>query len=202
MKQNIGLFVLFITLIWQTSCGPYHHLDNKEFENIYLFQNGKEKKLHNGSTITIPKKEFSLHFYNKVYDGLNRKFYTVQIAAFLDKKYQENIQEGMRLANIPFFAPGTGLAAERDGYKSLTIDNKGHHYLYYTNAHDKRLNLLSKHNEYYKLAFPINKITIENRDYKINDLPIDKIYISILIDRNLNKAVDKNELYNITIIFK
>ncbi len=200
MKKIIGSLIL---LIFVLSCNSTKSVatTDEDINTIYLFQNGIEKKLLNfEKAIEIKRKPFSLRFFNKAYDGKNKKFHSVQIAALLDKKELNEIRVGMKIDDATCFSPGSGLSADKDGYKTLYFGNFGHHYLFYENEQSKRLNLLKKRGEFLKLEFNINSFTLDGKKYSINDFELDSFYLALLNDVNLNGIIEINELTKITFI--
>ncbi|WMJ72819.1 hypothetical protein RCC89_06540 [Cytophagaceae bacterium ABcell3] len=179
---------------------------NKQTNSIALtiFQSGKETPVKNYSeTIEIYKKEFSLRFFNKKYDSENKKFYSAQIAAFMEKAEFDKIKEGMLTSDLPCFEPGSGMAPYRSGkYESLIFNNNGSHYAFYENSESKRLNLLEDSGEYPKLEFEINSLFYDNNEVNMTDTELEEFYIAFFIDKDLNGKIDKGELYKLTVRVK
>jgi len=171
---------------------------------LTVFQNGTERTINDLSeTIEIDKKEFSLRFYNKKYDSENKKFYSAQIAAFIDKSVFDNLKVGLSKSELPCFEPGSGMATDRRGkYKSLIFNNSGHHYTMYENTESKRLNLLEETRKLLKLEFEINSLYYDNKEVEMTKTDLKEFYIAFLIDKNLNGTIDKGELNKLTIKIK
>lgn len=53
----------------------------------------------------------------------------VQISAWSDASTFDEIADGKKIAEIPYFNPGTGLAAWAFGAPELVLENRGHLYL-------------------------------------------------------------------------
>jgi hypothetical protein len=182
-------------------------LINGNFENtseLLIFQNGVEKTVGGfNETIEIDRKEFSLRFYNKRYDAENDKFYSAQIAAFIDKTEFDSIRVGIAKSDLPCFEPGSGMAPSKSGkYESLIFKNSGHHYTTYENSDSKRLKLLEDKGDLLKLEFEITSLYYDSKKIKMKNTKLNEFYIAFLIDANLNGMVDEGELHKVTIKVK
>ena len=83
----------------------------------------------------------------------------------------------------------------------------GHHYLYYENTTSRRLNLIEDFGSLLKLEFEVNEFHVRGPDNSITETPIsktdiDKFFLAILMDHNLNDTIDFGELHKLTITFK
>jgi len=204
-KKTIQIFLLVLIVVSFMNLNSCQSLrkkqDKTDYSKIYLFQNNKETELKKNDEIIIERKPFSIRFYLQKYEPFNSKFYAAEIAAFLDQKYMNQLKNGLNTENS-VFASGNGLASEKDGYKELIFNNNGFHYLYYINENDKRINLIEKGKKYQKFEFPVQKFIMNNHIYSLKELPVNKFYLVVFIDRNLNKTIDKGELYKLSIIIK
>ncbi|MBL3658801.1 hypothetical protein [Fulvivirga sediminis] len=171
---------------------------------LSIFQNNKEHRIKKYSeTAELDKKEFSLRFYNKKYDVENNKFYSAQIAAFMDKSEFDKVKIGLEMAELSCFEPGTGMAPARSGiYESLILTNTGHHYTFYENEESKRLNLLDDSGDLVKLEFEINSLYYDGKKVSMTETDLSEFYIAFLIDKNLNGIIDQGELNKLTIKLK
>lgn len=188
----IGIIILFTSCNNQNSQSSSH----QNFEDIILYQNNTEFIISKNTTeISITKNTFSLRFYNKRYDTESGAFYSAQIVAFLHNDELTKIKEGMNIQEIPCFEMGSGMAPHKSGrYESLIFSDGAHHYLVYENSNNKRLTLLEDKDEYLKLEFEINKLYYNDEELNLRDVELAEFYLAILIDRNLNGVIDKNEL--------
>lgn len=169
--------------------------------NVSIFQDGKETVVNNNDEVLIRKNIFTVRFSNKAYNSSTEKFYAAQVAAFIEKSELQKIQVGMETKDIPCFEPGSGMASNSFGYDELIFNNSGHHYLYYENKSDRRVNLISEKKGILRLAFPIEKFMINKAYFKISDLKLKEFYLAIFIDNNLNAIIDNGELTKLTIKF-
>jgi hypothetical protein len=87
-------------------------------------------------------------------------------------------------------------------YESLIFNNSGHHYLFFENKNNRRVNLISEENGLLRLEFPVNKLFINNKDTGLKKVDINEFYLAILIDINLNKVIDEGELTRLVIKLK
>ena len=200
MKQPILTFI-GVLLLFSCETNKLSTAGAEDIGNIYLFQNGKEKRLFDfEKAVGIERKAFSLRFFCKQYNRAENKFHSIRIAAFLDRNDLNSIKKGMKVDEITCFSPGSGLSSGRDGYKSLYFTNYGHHYLFYENGESNRLDLIKKQGEYLKLEFNISSFWVEQKEISINDFEPDIFYLVILKDLNLNGFVEDNELTKITFV--
>lgn len=172
--------------------------------DLVVFQEGKEIVVHKPvETVKIDKKVFSLRFYNERYDPENKKMHSAHIAAFKDTLQLDKVNVGMAISDVPYFSGGTGMAANTyNGYDKLRLRNDAHHYTYYTNEDDKRLNLLEDNGELLRLEFEVPALYYDDWKFKMSDPQLKTFYIAFLIDRNLNGIIDKGELKKLTLKFK
>ena len=213
-----SLKAIFLIIILLYSCQTSQSLttansdvSTNQKNTIYIYQNGEERAIKKKSeTIELDKNSFSIRFYNHAYHST--KYNATQIAVFLTNREFEKIHTGLAIKNIPCFAPGTGYAMYGDGSdKDLLfetdLDRPGHHYLYYKNATNRRLNLIDEWEDLLKLEFEVNEFCIRNPDNSITTTPISstnitEFFMAILIDRNLNDTIDFGELHTLTINFQ
>jgi hypothetical protein len=153
--------------------------------------------------IQIRRAKFAIRFSSKRYNSSKEQFYAAQIAAFLDKSELSKINEGMSTEDISCFEPGSGMATGSNGfYESIIFNNAGHHYLYFENKKERRVNLISENNGILRLEFPITKLYINEKDVTLEQADVSEFYLAILIDRNLNNVIDKGEVTKLTIKIK
>ncbi len=174
-----------------------------QFENITLIQNNKSFLVKDDMTITLKSDEFSFEFYNKRYNPANKEYYATSVGFSFDNDF-ENYQTGDLIADLPFFRPGTGMASHKSGfYECIFMHKDANHYLFYENETDRRLVLVEKmDHDLLKLRFDIKKIKVNGVENSIEQSGIDQLYVAVLIDRNLNGIVEKNELTKLLIQFK
>jgi len=174
------------------------------YDDIYLFQNGKETLINNVmQELEIKRDKFAIRFYNKRYDSDGKKFHSAKISAFLDKTDLDNIKIGMAESELPYFSPGTGMASSQSGkYENLIFKKNAHHYLIYENSESKRLNLVDDLGEYLKLEFEVSNLFINGEIEKMSETELKEFYLVILIDKNLNEVIDKGELNKLLLKIK
>ena len=194
--QALTLIGIFSFKILKTN----DYLENKE--NIVIHQQNNEIILQSESQINIKREKFSIRFSNKAYNSSLKEFNATQIAAFLDKSELSKIKIGVSVNDIPCFAPGTGMAPSENGfYESITFENSAHHYLFYENQNDRRVNLINENKNILRLEFPVNKFNLNGKDVKIEKTKLSEFYLAIFIDSNFNDIIDMGELTKVTVEF-
>ena len=206
MRKGI-FFLLLISICIITSCATQKATSSSSInvDTIYLFQNDEEISISkNSEQVSIKKDAFSLRFYNKKYNVNTKEFYAVQIASFLDKQALDNIEVGMSKNDTHNFSLGTGMAPSISGkYESLMFQEyASHHYLMYTDAKSKRLNLLDTYGDYLKLEFEVNTLQYKGKQVHMSETDLTEFYLVILIDRNLNGYIDEGELTKLKVKIK
>ncbi|MDQ2177855.1 ankyrin repeat domain-containing protein [Marinifilum sp. D714] len=174
------------------------------YSTVYVFQNGTELPISTQSdTIEIDKSKFALRFYNKRFDLANEKFYATRIAAFYYVSRLPVVETGMAIDTIECFAPGTGMAtAKNGGYEALRFNSSAHHYLFYQNEKNKRVNLLGSLGDMLKLEFEIDSLNFMGYSTAMSEIKVSEFYLLLFTDRNQNQIVDQGECKKITIRVK
>lgn len=152
-------------------------------------------------TIYLDRRGIEIQFYNKIYNSKRKKFYACQLAVFDNDKVFNQIEIGKNKNDLPCYSMGSGMAAEETGYESFFVNNYGHHYLYYENDSNSRINLLQKGKPYNKYGFVINKLTINGIMQEITRSPIGTLFVSMFVDRNLNNIIEEGELGKAVLLF-
>lgn len=206
ITKTLRLLSILITVVISAQACKAIKQEKQDSDAIQLsvFQNGKETPINKlEKTVHLKKSPFSLRFFNRKYDLDNKKFYAAQIAAFTNKAEFDKITIGSSKADLAYFEPGSGMAAHRSRmYEALFIDKVGHHYTFYQNTNNRRLNLLDDTGELPKFEFEINALHYNDTQVNISDSNINKLYIAFLIDKNLNGIIDKGELHKLIIKLK
>ncbi len=173
-------------------------------KHITVVQDDKETIItEDHQKVYVNKREFAIRFFHKKYDTINNKSYNAKLSAFLDKRYLYQAETDLAVEYIPFFKPGTGMAARRkQGYDCLYFNNRANHYLFYKTEDDKRLYLLDEVDGYAHFEFPINQFFIDKKRQAIKSVPFSEFFIILFIDKNLNEIIDEGELTKLTIAFK
>ncbi len=206
-KYSLQLIVLIFIVIVLQSCSMLKIQGSKHSDNygtVYVFQNGIELPISTQSdTIEIDKSKFALRFYNKCYDSEANEFCATRIAAFYNAEQVPKMQTGMPIDSIGCFAPGTGMAATKNGgYESLIFNSYGHHYLFYQDEENKRVNLIASFEDMLKLEFEIDSLNFMGHSTAMSQIQGSEFYILLFTDRNQNKIVDQGECKKLTIRVK
>lgn len=178
-------------------------LSEKEKNKIFVYQNNEEQVIPDQSaTIALKREKFSIRYYNKKYNSKTEEFYAARVAAFTDESELTSLKTQMRAEEVPFFAPGSGMAPSQAGnYDFIIFNNYGHHYLIYENKSSKRVKLLKNLGEFKKLEFEINGFYIDGNKVELANTTMEEIHLAIYIDQNLNDIIDEDELHLLTIQF-
>lgn len=170
--------------------------------NLRIVQNGKEIKVNKqNQEICLDRNNFSLRV-NMPLDG------SAQISA-LDNQEDYNLaKSGMKLDDISYFTPGTGMAASGQ-YEAMIIDNEANHYLCYSDdINDSRVTMVSKDkNNIINGEWQINGMgitdssTYELTEYSFEDFPLKKIYLVVFVDFDNDTVIDSGEIAKIVLAF-
>lgn len=204
MKNRLPIITLFLLLALLPSCKQQQSSfpSSASVNAITIAQGEQTKLLQFGyQSIILKKSPFSIQFSNQLSE--KGKFPTLQVAAVPNSEQLDKVGVGMTTNDVPFYSPGTGMAASRShGYESLIIRNNAHHYLYYDFDDTARISLLEQNDNQYKFAFSIDKIYQYKEDIPIEDVDLDRLHLVIFIDRNANKIIDKQELTKVIVILR
>lgn len=194
MKNILGLFALVSTAV---TAQPFR-------QELAIIQNSKKEEITSEtSTFTLQKAPFTLQFNNAFYNTRREHFFSLQVALIQNEEDLAHIEEGMPVSLIPYFETGTGMPADESGsYSSAVLNSYGHHYLYYENEQNKSVRLLSKKGTTGQFEWTIDRLYANGRDYPLNKIPLQSLYVVCLNDYNLNGIIDAGELYIIKIYFK
>ncbi len=190
MKSHILLFFAIIFLVATNKAKA------QDVNQVSIFQDGIEHAIETEGLQQLPlaKKSFSIRFYGKKYNPVTQNFYPTQIAAPTDLDQLRYFKVGTKFSEIECLSSGTGIATYSDGYKSLHVQNYGHHYLFYENESSKRINIIDQEGEWFKFEFRIHSIERNDRKIILTSGEVNEIYLAILTDRNQNEVIDDQEL--------
>jgi len=187
------IHLLLVGIILLASCSGTKRLASKSnITDVFLLQNGQTMKVQENDQKTIAKAPFSLRFYGKRYT--DDDFKAILVAAISDATTFDKVSVGMHQNEFANFGPATGLAGTPLGYDALFINDYGHHYLFYKNEQEHRLELLKKDGVNMFFEFHIPKFFIDDTFYDIADTPISTLYLVIFNDRNGDEIMDAGEL--------
>jgi hypothetical protein len=175
---------------------------NQNFNTITFTQGDSVYKINKRTdSILLKRNPFAIKYFGLNYN--EKKFYAAQIAVLNDPKDTLILKIGQRTKNIPYFEAGTGMApGENNRYDTIVVSNVGHHYLYYESEKEKRVTLISKQKGFLELEWKISAASFEEKDFQFSELPLQRLFFVVFIDRNLNEIIDKNELKIIQVKFK
>lgn len=207
IKYPLQLITFALIDFLLQSCSTLKSTENKGFDNystICVFQNGIELPVSTQSdTIEIDKSKFTLRFYNKPYDVASKKLCATRITAFYNVSQLPVVETGMAIDSIECFAPGTGMVtAKNGGYEALRFNSRAHHYLFYENEENKRVDSIASLGEMLKLEFEIDSLNFMGQLTAMSDIRLSEFYLLVFTDRNQNKIVDEGECMKLTIRVK
>ncbi len=168
---------------------------------VKVYQDGQEVEADSSDkSIHLDRDTFSLRF-NMPIEG------TVQLAALDNQEDYDLVGEGLHPEDIPYFIPGTGMAAEGP-YPSMYINNEGHHYMFYSDDDDSRLTLISEdENSIIEAEWQIDNLQIldpenyEFNDYSFEGFPFENIYIVVFNDVDSDNIIDEGEYAKLVLTF-
>jgi len=149
--------------------------------------------------INLEKSEFTFEFILQEYTEEN--WYSARFTASTDPVIF-NFENNTLLNNILFFQPGAGLATT-ESYKSMYLTKNACHYIIYNNKnyYAKRAEYIGKNFDGRNiLQWNINNFS-GDVDSSVENAEVDKIYIVLFIDQNLNNIIEEYEYIRFEINF-
>lgn len=193
MKLKIFIAILFLAALKASA----------QYNDISFLQGSNTQIVRKNIDSVFPeKKPFSIQYFGKKYENEKEQHSAMKIAVLSSSADIGNISIGTSTADIPYFADGTGLAANDTGYDEAFINNDAHHYLYYEDDHDRRVKLISKSGDFLKLEWAIPQFYYNEKDIKPEDLSFSVLYFVFFADRNNNNNIDKDEVKVVTVSFR
>ncbi|HYV93564.1 MAG TPA: hypothetical protein VE978_17450 [Chitinophagales bacterium] len=188
--------VLFIAAIFSFLIAARNSSDPFDLQ-LVIQQKGKDIAVNDTfSKITLARMPFSLFFNSLPYDTIGNKFYATRIAVTLEKKEIKEIATGKSIDDIPYFSPGTGTAT-LGPYEKFYL-NGGHQYIIYETEGERRASLVSEDNGLLRLTCDVPALFGE-RTIEFSSKNINRFYMIVLSDMNLNGIVDAGEFRAIEI---
>ena len=175
-----------------------------EIQPITVIQDGKEMTQSGLDQVySVDRKPFAIRFQNRAYNAESGDWYAAQIALLSRSEELLKAKPLMNKNDVIYFGPGTGMASHRSGmYEVMFMNDEGHHYLFYSNEDEKRVNLVKKSGEELLLEFEVNGIHSDDGNLSFADIEESNLYMAILVDRNLNGTIDEGELVRATFKFR
>jgi hypothetical protein len=168
-----------------------------------VVQDDKAQPVMGEASVALRRAPFSLRFPLRSYTDAEP--HSVRVVA--SAEHPAGVSAGAGIGeNDPVtpFSPGTGMAAsEQGGYRgALVLDDMGHHYLFYVSATDSRVRVVDKLEDGRMLvAFDIEGIAAGEAVTPMKDAKLTKLYLTALMDADLDQRVDEGELFRVTISF-
>ena len=194
--MGIKYFILVIGIL---SCSV---LQAQKKGETKFYQNEKRIIVIKDKVVALKKMPFAVSFSHKKYNEQTESFYAVQIAVLKNKSDLEILKVGSHTDEIPFFKSGSGYAASENLVDdNLYIGNTGHHYLYYTDEKNKRVDLLKNERNDYEGIWHINTFNdIEtSTSARMSKYKGKELYFVIFKDENLNQIINEGEFEIYTI---
>jgi hypothetical protein len=165
-----------------------------------LIQGGQINKLKKGSqSLKVSKDEFQLQFPLQKYNPDLELFYAVKIA--LSTSSLEEATLGFDSRSSLTLGPASGLATA--GLYETFYITEGNHYIMFYPEKLERCTKIKDINESTILgSINVKQINFKEKDYLLNELPLEQLYVTIFNDENLNNFIDDGELYEVLLNFK
>ena len=196
MKNLLGLILLLALMAAGCSGSKKTPTKGVILGKTQLIQDGIPYLMgKKNNKITLKRKAFQIGFTNYPYSTANRTFYATQIAAFTDKKPLSELEEGKKINEISYFMAGTGMAA-LGPYKKMWVDGDHvHHYIICEEGVDIRGKIV-KHlpDGQVTMTWMVHTFNIGGADLSVANSTMERLYIAVLQDKNLNKTIDEGEL--------
>lgn len=176
--------------------------NDKSGMGIEILQNGKSYSINNlKEEINLEKGAFTMRF------NLLKKAQGIHIASLEDESTFNEEITNISLDDAQYFNPGASYAGYLDKpYDSMVISNQGQHYIFYESNDSRRADLVAGKDDYYRLEWKIETITLIPSDihetkpeYDIKDAPLNKLYLVLFTDNNLNNIIDSGEFVKIKV---
>lgn len=168
-------------------------------QEMYFIQGEKKIALGDHESVKIKKEAFTIRFHSPRYseDAGN----ALQVAVFENKTLLDKAHTGMPLSEVPYLSPGSGMAAEPEGYPYIILNPEGHHYLYYFDERDKRVDLAGQQGEWLTLDWTAEAFLVNGERRLFRDAGITDIYLVLFFDANHNRRIDEGELKKLSLTF-
>lgn len=175
---------------------------NAQSTNINIIQGEKVFELKPGNhSILLKKKPFVIRTNVKKYKANSKQFNAIQLSV---RHTNEGMcQAGQIISDIPYFAPGTGMATEeKDAYPYLFVNNEAHHYFSFQNKHKKRVKFVNKKDGFVTVEIVVAGFHENAQDIQIEDFKRQELFLDFLINKNLDLRIDPDELTQIHLRFQ
>lgn len=202
----INRVILILTLLTVTACATVRDSKSTTFASDYplaIIQDGNRTEINDSdTTISIDKKAFTLEFLCRKYDPENKLFYATGIAATQDVEEYKKVSVGPIAKDNKLFGYATGKSGYDDHeYETMYVDNRGHHYIFYSNEDRKRATLVEEIvDDYVRVSWTVNSFTINGVETPLDSTTIDQLYLLHYRDANLNDTIESGELTKLKIL--
>ncbi|MBN1799647.1 MAG: hypothetical protein JW822_13810 [Spirochaetales bacterium] len=200
MKNVIGFVVLLLLagFCFSTLGAEEQPPDLAAFNTIMIDELAEE------SDITVSAGPITLVFTVKPYDRINKKYHAYRITVHSDSSIFDYVKDGTDDNEIPFFAPGTGMAAARSGYEHLVVNNRANHYLFYEkeSEYEQRVELMGEEDGILLVQVSFDTLYNEGEQTDFSSLSGVTLYLVVYYDENLNTIVENGEYKKITLTFE
>ncbi|WP_157976823.1 hypothetical protein [Taibaiella helva] len=168
-------------------------------QEMFLIQGEKKIALNNEESVKLKKEPFTIRFHSPRYseDTAN----ALQVAAFRDKAWLDKAYPGIALSAVPYLSPGSGMAAYPEGYPYIMLNPEGHHYLYYFDERDKRVDIAGQQGDWLTLDWTVEAFLIDGERKLFRDAGVAEFYLVLFFDANHNRRIDEGELKKLSLTF-
>ncbi|MBX7059566.1 MAG: hypothetical protein K1X75_15995 [Leptospirales bacterium] len=147
-----------------------------------------------------------LVFVLKPYGARASQWNALRLVAWETSSIFDQIRNGARYDDIPFFAAGSGLAAERGGYTQLYLDQNAMHYIFCQTSPggDCRATLVRQQGDRLLLRWEIASVVLQGQGEgsPIAALGGRTLYLAAAIDANNNGILDPGECKRLRILLR
>lgn len=171
---------------------------------LKIIQDGKEFVIQSTEqNINLTKDKFEIIFNLKKDDDIAQKYYAARIVADVDPDIFKQFEVDKKFEEIPSLAIGTSMAGPKDApYNCIFFDDQAHHYIFYNNEDEKRVNLISKEEDILQVGFDIENYCMQDFEINISNSNFEEIFMVFFIDKNLNEIVEDGEFFKLKITFE
>lgn len=189
IKKKILKFLVLLIFI-QSCASLKNKLEDTNIEKLYLIQD--DNKIILDSVVTIKRKNFSIYYYVKFNNLKKKEQYSMRIIFSLNKKLWNKIDIGMKENSFNLFEKENSLNKIKE---TLLFNNNGEYFSIYDNNNILKLVTTINGVDFEKYYFEFDNFFYSKKGISMNDSNLKEFFVVVLIDRNSNKVIDKNELY-------
>ena len=165
---------------------------------LHIVQGASVQAVADRANPKVKRAPFFLRFPVRTY--ASNKHYSVRVAASSSPDVL-GVAVGSNSQTPSPFAAGTGMAPSRSGrYEGLFLNGEAHHYLFYDTTSKSRVRHLRRLGAgRHEVAFDVAAIQLPDSVLPLSQTTLPRLFFAVFIDDNLNKVIDKGELFRFTL---